>query len=82
MQSRNEERLFWRHLPPPWLFAGAPLHLAALCAKALKNWRKGTLAPFLQGKGDAWCEVLGSKGPRLPRTARHANPWQWNLDLW
>ena len=82
MQSRNEERLFWRHLPPPWLFAGAPLHLAALCAKALKNWRKGTLAPFLQGKGDAWREVLGSKAPRLPRTARHANPWQWNLDLW
>lgn len=82
MQSRNEERLFWRHLPPPWIFAGAPLHLAVLCAKALKNWRNGTLAPFLHGKGDAWREIFRSPSPRMARTARHANPWEWHLDLW
>ncbi len=82
MQSRNEERLFWRHVPSPWIFAGAPLHMAALCAKAVKNWRKGTLVPFLHGKGDAWREIFLSKTPRLARTASHANPWEWNLDLW
>jgi GT2 family glycosyltransferase len=82
MQARNEERLFWRHMPPPWLFAGAPIHLAALCAKAVRNWQRGTLRPFLQGKRDAWAEALqGNRGPKSKSGGR-VNPWAWNLDLW
>lgn len=82
MQSRNEERLFWRHLPAPWIFAALPVHFLALCAKALKNWQRGTMNSFFQGKMEAWAEALQPVGPHGKRPKGPANPWNWNLDLW
>lgn len=82
MQARNEERLFWRHMPFPWILAGAPIHLAALCAKAVRNWHRGTLRPFLQGKWDAWSEAVRGIGVPERKPCGRVNPWAWNLDLW
>lgn len=82
MQSRNEERLFWRHIPPPWLYAGFPVHVAALGAKFLRHLWKGQSLPFVFGKCDAWREVLmdSRKRPKPP-VFGSGNPWQWGLDL-
>jgi GT2 family glycosyltransferase len=50
MQSRNEERVFWRNLPRGVLLRALPLHLAVLAGKALRRWREGALLPFLRGR--------------------------------
>jgi GT2 family glycosyltransferase len=55
IQSRNEERVFWRNLPRGMLLKSLPLHLAVLFAKAWRRWREGSLVPFLLGR----LEVLG-----------------------
>jgi GT2 family glycosyltransferase len=49
-QSRNEERVFWRNLPAPWLWRAVPHHLAVLAGKAWRRWQDGTLTPFLCGR--------------------------------
>lgn len=49
-QSLNEERVFWRNIPPAWLRQALPRHLAVLAGKALLRWEEGTLAPFLCGR--------------------------------
>jgi len=53
-QSRNEERVYWRNVPLVTL----PLHGAVLAGKALRRWRTGTLTPFIQGRFDAWRELI------------------------
>jgi GT2 family glycosyltransferase len=50
LQSRNEERVFWRNLPARDLVRALPLHLAVLAAKAWRRWREGNLVPFLRGR--------------------------------
>jgi GT2 family glycosyltransferase len=61
MQSRNEERLFWRQ-GPAWL-AALPLHAAVVLAKAWRRWREGALRPWLRGRLRAWREACGLLGP-------------------
>ena len=50
MQSRNEERLFWRNTPHSALWRFLPSHLLVLMGKALRRWNDGTLTPFLLGR--------------------------------
>jgi GT2 family glycosyltransferase len=54
-QARNEERVFWRNLPPSDLLRALPAHLAVVAAKAWRRWRAGELRPFLRGR----LKVLG-----------------------
>jgi GT2 family glycosyltransferase len=49
-QSQNEERVFWRNLPPRLLARALPRHLAVLTGKAWRRWQEGTLVPFLCGR--------------------------------
>ena len=49
-QSRNEELVFWRNLPPRDLFLAMPLHLGVVAAKAIRRLHEGTLRPFLRGR--------------------------------
>jgi GT2 family glycosyltransferase len=64
-QSRNEERVFWRHMPARAL----PRHLAVLAGKAWRRWSEGTLTPFLCGR----LRVLGDI-PALLRQRRGPGP--------
>ena len=50
LQSRNEERVFWRNVGWRWL----PRHAAVLAGKALRRWHEGTLTPWLTGRLRAW----------------------------
>lgn len=54
MQSRNEERVFWRHVGRRHL----PRHLAVLGGKAARRAAEGTLAVWLSGRVRAWVECL------------------------
>lgn len=81
-QSRNEERVFWRNLPPALLARSFPRHLAVLLAKACRRWERGGLAPFVFGR----LRLLGEIG----EVARHRRwlrstfpapaPADWMLD--
>lgn len=56
-QACNEERVFWRNLPPGRLWQALPLHLAVLAGKAWRRWREGELFSFLVGKARALGEL-------------------------
>jgi GT2 family glycosyltransferase len=62
-QSWNEERVFWRNLPPRALVRAMPHHLAVLAAKTWQRCRDGGLLPFLSGR----LRMLGE----LPALLRH-----------
>jgi GT2 family glycosyltransferase len=57
-QARNEERVFWRNLPPRDLAGALPAHLAVVAAKAWRRWRAGELGPFLRGRLEVWGEAV------------------------
>jgi GT2 family glycosyltransferase len=76
-QSRNEERLFWRHVPRQLWPRALPQHLAVLAGKAWARWREGTLAPFLAGRLAAWREVPATLRQRRRRDAQAA-PLDWS----
>jgi GT2 family glycosyltransferase len=82
MQSRNEERVFWRNLPASLLLRTLPLHLAVLAGKAWRRWREGTLLPFLRGR----LALLGEVGEllrhrrRVRRLGPDAGCAGWHLD--
>ena len=50
LQSRNEERVFWRNVG----WRHLPRHALVLVGKALRRWREGTLTPWLTGRLRAW----------------------------
>ena len=50
LQSRNEERVFWRNVG----WRHLPRHAAVLVGKAVRRWREGTLTPWLTGRLRAW----------------------------
>lgn len=62
-QSRNEERVFWRNLPPALLLKSLPRHLAVLAGKGLRRWEDGMLLPWMIGR----LAVLGD----IPALLRH-----------
>lgn len=66
-QSCNEERVFWRHLPPAATGRALRRHAAVLIGKALRRWQEGTLVPFCLGRLRAWGELLrGTIAADLP----------------
>jgi GT2 family glycosyltransferase len=65
-QACNEERVFWRNLPPTLLPGALPWHVAVLIAKAWRRWHEGRLLPFLFGK----LRVLGDFGGLLRHRRR------------
>jgi GT2 family glycosyltransferase len=85
-QSCNEERVFWRNLPPRALPAAVPLHLAVLLAKAWRRWREGTFAPFVRGRLRALADLpavlrhrrrLARLGPPAPVQGWHVEARLW-----
>ena len=63
-QSCNEERVFWRNIPPGALARSLPRHLAVLVGKAWRRCNEGALVPWACGRLRAWKEV--------PAARRHA----------
>ncbi len=53
-QSCNEERLFWRNTRGWHRYRWLPRHACVLLGKACLRWKQGTLAPWLQGRVQAW----------------------------
>jgi GT2 family glycosyltransferase len=69
MQSRNEERVFWRNVPRRSLARALPVHVAVLAAKAWRRFGHGELLPFVMGR----LRLLGEVGAiRRHRRALHA----------
>jgi GT2 family glycosyltransferase len=69
MQSRNEERVFWRNVPKRSLARALPAHAAVLAAKAWRRFRHGELLPFVIGR----LRLLGELGAiRRHRRALHS----------
>lgn len=78
-QSCNEERVFWRNLPPRALRRALPMHLAVLLGKAWRRAEEGTLLPWVFGRLRALAEC--------PMTVVHAREQlrqgeiaSWSLD--
>jgi GT2 family glycosyltransferase len=69
MQSRNEERVYWRNVPHVW--RSLPRHLAVLGGKAMRRSREGTLIPWSVGRLRAFAEVLGFRV--YPRDSANSN---------
>ncbi len=86
VQSRNEERVFWRNIPRHSLIRALPLHAAVLAAKALRRWTEGELLPFLLGR----LRILTELGElRRHRRLLHAvrpladwDAWQIEAQYW
>jgi GT2 family glycosyltransferase len=81
-QSRNEELVFWRNLPPRELARALPLHLAVLAAKAWRRWGEGNLLPFLAGRLGAlaeWREVVRQRR-RLRELGGEPDPDRWGVE--
>ncbi len=58
-QSRNEERVFWRNIGGTGsLIRNLPRHATVLIAKAFRRLQEGTLVPWLQGRWQAWAEIV------------------------
>jgi GT2 family glycosyltransferase len=76
-QSCNEERVFWRNVPPDRLARAIPKHLAVLAAKAFRRWRQGELASFLRGRWHALLEARTIRAHRrqLRRLACDQPDW-------
>jgi GT2 family glycosyltransferase len=82
-QSRNEERLFWRHIPRHLWARAVPQHLAVLLGKAWLRWREGTWRHFLAGRWAAWRELPGTLLARRQRDAStHALDWSCLKASW
>lgn len=82
-QSRNEERLFWRHIPRHLWARAVPQHIAVLLGKAWLRWREGTWRPFLAGRWAAWCELPATFLARRQRDARtHEIDWSCLKATW
>lgn len=54
LQSRNEERVFWRNLDRNTRFRHLPRHAAVLAGKACRRLQEGTLVPWTLGRIRAW----------------------------
>ena len=79
LQSRNEERVFWRNTPRHCLARALPLHAAVLAGKAWRRWTEGTLFPFFWGR----LRLLGEVGElRRHRRVLHSLRPQADWDAW
>ena len=82
VQSRNEERLFWRNTPSSALWRFLPSHFLVLMAKALRRWNEGTLTPFLLGRLRLLAELGELRRYRWQLRAAHrdANWRSWKVE--
>ncbi|CAN5209797.1 hypothetical protein BH10PLA2_BH10PLA2_05510 [soil metagenome] len=86
VQSRNEERIYWRNTPGGELARSLPRHLQVLLGKALLRWNEGTLLPFLWGRLRVLAEVGELRRHR--QQLLNANPtadwnsWQIETRYW
>jgi GT2 family glycosyltransferase len=86
MQSRNEERVFWRNIPTAMMLRALPHHAAVLLAKAWHRWQEGNLLPFLFGRlrllGEVPSLVRHRRGLRRSSTAPQVESWGIELHYW
>ena len=61
MQSRNEERVFWRNTRGRKLVRALPRHLVVLAGKMARRQAEGTLAPWLTGRCRAGATIFPSR---------------------
>jgi GT2 family glycosyltransferase len=82
LQSRNEERVFWRNLPMQTWPSAIPLHAAVLAGKAWKRWKEGSFLPFLCGRLRVLGEVpaLVSHRRFLEQVGPSTNYWDWHVE--
>ncbi len=64
MQSRNEERVFWRNTRGRALVRALPRHLAVLAGKMARRQAEGTLGPWVTGRCGAGATVFRSRAYR------------------
>lgn len=81
-QSRNEERVFWRNIPPAAWPLAVPRHLAVLAGKAWRRWREGRLIPFLCGRLRLLGEIgtLAHHRQLLNQMGPGVDPAAWNVE--
>jgi GT2 family glycosyltransferase len=80
-QSRNEERVFWRNIPPAALWSALPKHLAVLAGKAWRRWHEGTLLPWAMGRLRLVSEFKELRKHRreLPNLGEDDDPAAWGV---
>lgn len=54
LQSRNEERVFWRNIRGRQRLSSIPRHAAVLAGKACRRLTEGTFTPWALGRVRAW----------------------------
>jgi GT2 family glycosyltransferase len=54
LQSRNEERVFWRNVRGADRWRYLPRHAAVLAGKAARRLTDGTFGPWATGRARAW----------------------------
>jgi O-antigen biosynthesis protein len=86
VQSRNEERVFWRNIPRRSLAHSLPRHVAVLAAKALLRWSEGGLLPFILGRLRLLTEVAEVRRHRRQLHMQHPHAdwtsWQVESSYW
>ena len=86
VQSRNEERVFWRNVPRQSLSRSLPQHVAVLAAKALLRWSEGGLLPFILGRLRLLTEVGAVRRHRRQLHLQHPQAdwtsWQVESSYW
>ncbi len=85
MQSRNEERVFLRHLGGLSLSRSLLPHLAVLLGKMVRRYDEGTLIPWFVGRLQAWSEIIQIAQQRHEMAKFTTNPdwraWQVNRSI-
>ena len=86
VQSRNEERVFWRNIPRHSLARALPRHAAVLAAKAWRRCSEGELFPFLLGRLRLLAELGEVRRHRRLLHDMHPNAdwdaWQVESSYW
>jgi GT2 family glycosyltransferase len=86
VQSRNEERVFWRNIPRHSLSRALPFHAVVLAAKAWRRWTDGELLPFLLGRLHLLTELGELRRHRRLLHAMHPKAdwdgWQIEAKYW
>jgi GT2 family glycosyltransferase len=78
-QSCNEERVFWRNIPPKALRNALPKHAAVLAGKAWRRWQEGTLLPWAWGRLRLVTEINELRQHRRALAHTRFDP-AWEID--
>jgi GT2 family glycosyltransferase len=82
LQSRNEERVFWRNMSKSGWRQAVGCHLAVLAGKAFRRWQEGRLSPFVFGRLRLLTEIGDLKSHRqfLNQLGPSREPSDWNVE--